>query len=84
MRDKKSVLHDIEILAPEMFDPQSLGYEGPITLVYQYRPDGSPSGNSSMKVAADKVTPAGDEWSWVLWSPTTGEFKEESEADAQP
>ncbi len=83
MHDAKGVLHDIEILAPEMFDPQSLGYQGPITLVYQYRPDGSPSGNNSMKVASDKVVPTGGEWSWVLWSPTTGEFKEESEADDQ-
>lgn len=81
MRDGGGVLHDIEIIAPEMFDPQSLGYEGEIKLVYQYRPDGSPSGNSSMKVAADAVTPTGDEWSWVLWSPRTGEFKEESEVD---
>ena len=83
MRDNQGVLRDIEIVAPEMFDPRSLGYEGDIKLVYQYRLDGSPSGNSSMKVAADAVTPTGDEWSWVLWSPTTGEFREESEVDDQ-
>ena len=83
MRDNQGVLRDIEIVAPEMFDPRSLGYEGDIKLVYQYRLDGSPSGNSSMKVAADAVTPTGDEWSWVLWSPTTGEFREESEVNDQ-
>ncbi len=84
MPDRQGVLHDIEIVAPEMFDPQSFGYEGPITLAYQYRrPDSSPLGNSSMRVPSNKVTPVGDRWDWVLWSPTTGEFREESEADDQ-
>ena len=84
MSDNRGVLHDIEIVAPEMFNPQSYGLEGDIKLFYQYRPDSSRSKSGTLRVPHDAVTMTGDEWSWVLWSPTTGEFKEESEADDQP
>ena len=84
MSDNRGVLHDIEIVAPEMFNPQAYGLEGDIKLFYQYRPDSSRPKNATLKVPHDEVIMTGDEWSWVLWSPTTGEFKEESEADDQP
>lgn len=81
--DNKGVLRDIEIVAPEMFNPQAYGLEGDIRLFYQYRLDGPRSENATLKVPHDEVIMTGDEWGWVLWSPTTGEFKEESEADEQ-
>ena len=84
MSDNRGVLHDIEIVAPEMFNPQAYSLEGDIKLFYQYRPDSSRSKSGTLRVPHDAVTMTGDEWSWVLWSPTTGEFKEESEADDQP
>ena len=81
--DNKGVLRDIEIVAPEMFNPQAYGLEGDIKLFYQYRLDGSRSENATLKVPHDEIITTGDEWGWILWSPTTGEFKEESEADEQ-
>lgn len=83
-RDNKGVLRDIVIDSPEMFDPQAYGYEGDIKLFYQYHSDGSQPEKAIQKVPYDEVVTIGDEWSWVLWSPTSGEFKQEPETDPQP
>ena len=83
-RDNKGVLRDIVIDSPEMFDPKAYGYDGDVKLFYQYHSDRSQPEKAIQKVPYDEVVTIGDEWSWVLWSPTTGEFKQESETDPQP
>lgn len=68
-----SVLHngtfvERELLEPKLADPFLTGNS---TLFYSYRVS-----KGAGFVPHDQVQPTGQDWSWVLWNPETGDFQE--------
>jgi DEAD/DEAH box helicase domain-containing protein len=61
-----------EIIEPKLADPFNTGLP---TLFYSYRLNGGAG-----FIPHDQVQPTGQEWSWVLWNPDTGEFHELDDA----
>jgi DEAD/DEAH box helicase domain-containing protein len=79
-RDSRGVLHDIEIIEPELIDAG----EG-LRLFYRYRPVERTNGATPVTRVADSlVERGGDEWTEVLWCPTTGETTSSAEDAALP
>lgn len=67
---------DREVIEPKLADPFSSGVQ---TLFYTYR-----NGSGMGFIPHDQVQATGQEWSWVLWNPTTGEYQELEEAHPSP
>lgn len=65
------VLQEREVVEPRLFDPVGLG-EG--MLGYVYKNPRNPKGLSFVPHAQVQAT--GQDWSWVLWNPATGELRE--------
>jgi DEAD/DEAH box helicase domain-containing protein len=64
-RGAQGLLQEIEILEPEIMTG-----EGPPKLYYRYRLGRA----GKAMTAADMIEATGDEWSFVYWSPATGEY----------
>lgn len=67
-RDGQSVLHDIEIVAPEI-----VSFDGPPKLFYRYKTD-TPG---TAMVSADAVELIGGEYRHQKWNPQTSEYAED-------
>ncbi len=68
-----SILHngnlvERKIIKPELLDPYKTGTK---TLVYQYE-----LSKGIGRVPHDQVLATGQDWSWVLWNPDSGDIKE--------
>lgn len=57
-----------KILEPRFLDPFETGTK---SLYYKYE---TPTGTGS--VPHDQIQATGQDWSWILWNPETGEFRE--------
>jgi DEAD/DEAH box helicase domain-containing protein len=57
-----------ELEQPELKDPFSLGV---MTLYYKYN-----SGKTVGFIPHEQVQPTGQDWAWIMWNPTTGEYQE--------
>jgi DEAD/DEAH box helicase domain-containing protein len=76
-RDSLGVLHDIEIIGPELIDTG----DG-LHLFYQYRPiEGYRGATPVARVADSLIERGGDHWIEVLWCPATGEFRSSGEGE---
>lgn len=71
-RDRQGVLHDIEIVAPEI-----VSFDGPPKLFYRYKTDGT----GTALVAADAVETIGGEYQYRKWNPRTSMYVEHDEED---
>lgn len=71
-RDRQGVLHDIEIVAPEI-----VSFDGPPKLFYRYKTDST----GTALVAADAVETIGGEYQHRKWNPRTSEYVEEDDGD---
>jgi DEAD/DEAH box helicase domain-containing protein len=70
-RDRLGVLHDIEIIDPELIDTG----EG-LQLFYRYHSVEKPRGAPPItRIADSAIERGGDEWMEMLWCPMTGENK---------
>ncbi len=65
-----------KIIEPRLIDPFETGKK---QLFYKYETD---AGVGS--VPHDQIQPTGQEWSWVLWNPETGEFSELDQSTIEP
>lgn len=63
-----------EIIEPRLADPFQTGTKT-LWYVYRYR-----TNTGTAFVPHDQVRATGQDWSWVLWNPDTGEFQELEEA----
>lgn len=71
-RDTQGVLHDIEIVAPEI-----VSIQGPPQLFYRYKTDGT--GRAMLPAGA--VVLAGHDYRYQKWNPQTSEYVEEDESE---
>ena len=71
-RDGQGVLHDIEIVAPEI-----VALDGPPKLFYRYKIDGPGTAMTS----ADSVEHVGADYRMQKWNPQTGEYVDEDEGE---
>jgi DEAD/DEAH box helicase domain-containing protein len=68
-----SVLHNGNFVEREIVEPKlaDLFNSGQKSLYYRYRTD-----SGSGFVPHDQISATGQEWSWILWNATTGDFQE--------
>ncbi len=70
------MLRDIEVL-----EPMFVQIDGTNRLFYRYK---AGSGKGIAMAQADAVEPVGEDWSMVLWDPTTGEYPHDNDELSTP
>ena len=79
-KSKVEILHngiqtEVELIEPMILDPFG---SGTFQLYYKYSRSGTDE-ISPIPVAHGHVRPMGTDWTWILWNPDAGEFREVQE-----